>query len=68
MKNKANDDADVLKGVWSDDKVTGNGVITEVFVDGTDKTVDVAVIHQYAAEVLKVDEEEGTITLSYLSG
>ena len=67
VKNKANDDADVLKGVWSS-MGTGNGVITEVFVDGTDKTVDVAVIHQYAAEVLKVDEEEGTITLSDLSG
>ena len=67
VKNKANDDADVLKGVWSG-MGTGNGVITEVFVDGTDKTVDVAVIHQYAAEVLKVDEEEGTITLSDLSG
>ena len=67
VKNKANDDADVLKGVWKG-MGTGNGVITEVFVDGTDKTVDVAVIHQYAAEVLKVDEEEGTITLSDLSG
>ena len=67
VKNKANDDADVLKDVWKG-MGTGNGVITEVFVDGTDKTVDVAVIHQYAAEVLKVDEEEGTITLSDLSG
>ena len=67
VKDKANDDADVLKDVWKG-MGTGNGVITEVFVDGTDKTVDVAVIHQYAAEVLKVDEEEGTITLSDLSG
>ena len=66
VKNKANDDADVLKDVWKG-MGTGNGVITEVFVDGTDKTVDVAVIHQYAAEVLKVDEEDGTITLSGLS-
>ena len=67
VKNKANDDADFLKNMW-DGMGTGNGVITEVFVDGTDKTVDVAVIHQYAAEVLKVDEAEGTITLSDLSG
>ena len=46
------------------DTYTGNGVITEIFVDGTDKTVDVAVINQYAAKVLKVDKDDGTITLS----
>ena len=48
----------------STDTYTGNGVITEIFVDGTDKTVDVAVINQYAAKVLKVDKDDGTITLS----
>lgn len=41
-------------------------MVTEVFVDGTDKTVDVAIIEYYAAEVLKVDEDDKTITLSDL--
>ena len=63
--NKSDDDADVLSGIW-DGVGTGNGVVTEVFVDGTDKTVDVAVIHYYAAEVYEVKEDDGVITLTDL--
>ncbi|MCI8551496.1 MAG: S-layer homology domain-containing protein, partial [Lawsonibacter sp.] len=48
---------------------TGNGVVTQVFVDSTkdEEKVHVAVMHRYAAEVLRVDETDGTITLSDLS-
>ena len=67
-KNKADDDSDfVAYADASDDALTANGVVTEVFVDGTDEVVTVAIMEQYAAEVLKVDEEDGTITLSDLS-
>ena len=67
-KNKADDDADfVAYADASKDALTANGVITEVFVDGTDEKVTVAIMEQYAAEVLKVYEDEGTITLSDLS-
>ena len=45
---------------------TGNGVLTEVYVDGTDRKVDIAVTHYYVAEVLRVNEDDGTITLSDL--
>ena len=66
VDNKADDDAD-FNAKLGGNKLTGNGVITEVFVDGTKETVKVAVIHQYAAEVLSVDKEDGTITLSDLA-
>ena len=67
-KNKADDDSDFVAYADASDKaLTANGVITEVFVDGTDEVVTVAIMEQYAAEVLKVDEEDGTITLSGLS-
>ena len=66
VDNKADDDADFNVKLGGK-KLTGNGVITEVFVDGTKETVKVAVIHQYAAEVLSVDKEDGTITLSDLA-
>ena len=66
VDNKADDDADFNVKLGGN-KLTGNGVITEVFVDGTKETVKVAVIHQYAAEVLSVDKEDGTITLSDLA-
>ena len=48
--------------------LTGNGTRTEVFVDGTadEESVHVSVIYSYAAEVLKVDEDDGTITLADL--
>ena len=67
-KNKADDDSDFVAYADASDKaMTANGVITEVFVDGTDEVVTVAIMEQYAAEVLKVDAEDGTITLSGLS-
>ncbi len=67
-KNKADDDSDFVAYADASDKaLTANGVITEVFVDGTDEVVTVAIMEQYAAEVLKVDAEDGTITLSGLS-
>ena len=67
-KNKADDDSDFVAYALKDnDPRTANGVITEVFVDGTDEVVTVAIMEQYAAEVLKVYEDEGTITLSDLS-
>ena len=66
-KNKADDDSDFVKYEVGGDKLTDNGVITEVFVDGTEEVVTVAIMEQYAAEVLKVYEDEGTITLSDLS-
>ena len=65
--NKADDNADFVAKELQDNLArTGNGVITEVFVDGTadEESVHVAVINQYAAEVLKVDEDDKTITLS----
>ena len=64
--NKSDDDKDFFAKATGEDALTGNGVVTEVFVDGTDKTVDVAIIEYYAAEVLKVDEDDKTITLSDL--
>ncbi|MGI5934040.1 MAG: S-layer homology domain-containing protein [Lawsonibacter sp.] len=67
-KYKSDDDADFYKKATNKAALTGNGAVTEVFVDGTDKTVDVVVINYYAAEVLKVDEDEGTITLNALYG
>ena len=65
-----NDNADDFvkeAGVLTDD-ATGNGVITEVYVDTTsgEESVTVAIIYSYAAEVLKVDEKDGTITLADL--
>ena len=47
---------------------TARGTLTQVYVDGTDRTVDISVIHYYAAEVYEVDEDEGTTTLSALYG
>ena len=65
-----NDNADdfVKEAEVSTDDVTGNGVITEVYVDTTsgEESVTVAIIYSYAAEVLKVDEDDGTITLADL--
>ena len=65
--NRNDNDADFAEKAGLDE-LTGNGVITEVFVDGTadEESVHVAVINQYAAEVLKVDEDDKTITLSDL--
>ena len=73
MDNKSDDDKCFLEyeGVdlpHSTDTYTGNGVVTEVYVDGTNRTVDIAVINYYAAEVLDVDEDDGTITLSSFYG
>ena len=72
--NKSDDDGDFLEeagvdlsDVWNE-AATGNGVLTQVYVDGTDRTVDISVIHYYAAEVYEVDEDEGTTTLSALYG
>ena len=46
---------------------TGNGVLTEVYVDTSNKTVDVVITNTYVAEVTKVAEEDGeyTITIRY---
>ena len=46
--------------------MTGNGVLTQVYVDSKEKEVTVSVIDSYVAEVYKVDEKDGTITLSDL--
>ena len=66
--NRNDNDADFYNKATKEDDVTGNGVITEVYVDGTadEESVHIAVINQYAAEVLKVDEDDKTITLSDL--
>ena len=65
--NKSDDSDDfILEAGVEKSAVTGNGVITEVFVNGTDRRVDVAIYNVYAAEVYRVDEEDGTITLSDL--
>ena len=66
--NKTDDDVDFIYKALGGDKITGNGVVTEVFVDGTDKTVDVAVINYYAAEVYEVKKDDATITLSSFYG
>ena len=62
--NKTDDDKDFVQKALGGDARTGNGVITEVYVDSTDKTVDIAIIEYYAAEVYEVNEDDGTITLS----
>ena len=62
--NKTDDDKDFVQKALGGDARTGNGVVTEVYVDGTDKTVDVAIIEYYAAEVYEVNEDDATITLS----
>ncbi|MGI5934755.1 MAG: S-layer homology domain-containing protein [Lawsonibacter sp.] len=66
--NRTDNDADFYNKATEEDDLTGNGVITEVYVDGTanEESVHIAVINQYAAEVLKVDEDDATITLSDL--
>ena len=68
--NKSDDDDDFLTeaSIAPATGVTGNGVITEVYVDGTHRTVHVAVTHYYSAEVYEVDADEGTITLSKFYG
>ncbi len=47
-------------------KTTGNGVLTEMFVDTVSETVDVTIIHSYVAEVTRVeaDEEEGDYNIT----
>ena len=49
---------------------TGNGVLTQVYVDSTNETVSISVIHTYAAEVARVrdDGDEAYITLNDLTG
>ena len=53
----------------SDDAMlsTGNGVLTEIYVDTSNKTVDVVITNTYVAEVTKVTEDDGeyTITIRY---
>lgn len=65
-----------------DDKRTGNGVVTQVFVssamsddstleeqrNGGTRTVTVAVTHYYAAEVYKINEDVKTIQISGFYG
>ena len=71
VSNRNDDDACFLEYANVDlpdySTYTGNGVITQVYVDGTERTVDVVVINQYAAEVLSVDATDGIITLSDLN-
>ena len=67
-KNRVDDDKDFYNRATGNSALTGNGVVTEVFVDGTgDGSVHVAIYELYAAEVLKVIEDDGTITLSDLN-
>lgn len=53
----------------SDDAMlsTGNGVLTEVYVDTSNKTVEVVITNTYVAEVTKVAEDDGeyTVTIRY---
>ena len=46
---------------------TGNGVLAEVYVDTSNKKVDVVITNTYVAEVTKVEEEDGeyTVTIRY---
>ena len=61
--NKSDNNDDFLKEAGMDEYgTTGNGVRTEVYVDGTKGTVYVALTHFYAAEVYDVNED--SITLS----
>ena len=73
--NKTDDDKDFIEkagtdlpdeDVYADGKATGNGVVTEVFVDGTEKTIDIAMIYYYPAEVYEVNEDDANITLADL--
>ena len=49
-------------------QTTGNGVLTEMFVDTVAETVDVTVIHSYVAEVSRVeansDDNDYTVTVN----
>ncbi len=47
-------------------QTTGNGVLTEMFVDTVAETVDVTIIHSYVAEVSRVvaNEDDGDYTVT----
>ena len=61
--NKTDNNDDFLQYAGFDRQYrTGNGVRTNVYVDGTNRTVYVSITHYYAAEVDKVEDDY--ITLS----
>ena len=61
--NKTDNNDDFLQYAgWARQYRTGNGVRTNVYVDGTNRTVYVSITHYYAAEVDKVEDDY--ITLS----
>ena len=45
-------------------KSTGNGVLTEMFVNTLEETVDVTIINSYLAEVTKVEENDDDYTVT----
>ena len=66
---KYEDDNDLMPSRSSSDRWngTGNGILTEVFVDSQEDQVIVTKINTYLAEVTKVEENEDdyTVTVSY---
>ncbi|WP_329737033.1 S-layer homology domain-containing protein [Clostridium phoceensis] len=64
-KNR-NSSACFMENAGESDAVTGNGVLTQVYVDTDEKEVTVSIINTYVAEVYRVDEDDDTITLSDL--
>jgi hypothetical protein len=67
--NRSNTDFEFTNKKVGGAALTDNGVLTQVFIDtdhdkDSDKTVTISIINTYVAEVLKVNESDGTITLS----
>ena len=65
LNNKSENDTE-FAAMAKEEQLTGNGVLTEIYTDSDDKTVDIIVINTYVAEVLKAEDDY--ITLSALSG
>ena len=67
--DSSNDGYDLDRNDTDRWQTTGNGVLTEMFVDTVNETVDVTIIHSYVAEVIRVvaNEDEGdyTVTVNY---
>lgn len=63
--NRNKDDADFSVDAGGA-ALTGNGDVTEIYVDKNDVTI--VITHTYAAKVRTVDSSRGTITLNLLNG